>query len=73
MTAADYDPKRKRAYRTGEIAALLDASRRTVERLIDAGEFGREGYDWWWTEAGPHVGHRRVSAHAVNRYIAPEG
>lgn len=66
---ADYDPTRKKPYKTGELARLLEVDRNTIIRWIEAGEFGEEGVGWKWTKAGPGRGDRQVFARAVKKYI----
>ena len=39
----DIDPTRKKPYKTGELARVLELSQRTVIRMIEEGEFGAEG------------------------------
>ena len=65
----DYDPKRKKPYKTGELARILDFPQRTVIRMIDQGDFGPEGFAWKWTKAGPGKGDRKVYAAALREYL----
>ena len=57
--------RRVKPYGTGELAKLLDVSQRTAIRMVDSGEFGREGRDWWRTPSGI----RKVRSSAVDTYI----
>ena len=66
----DIDPTRKRPYKTGELAQMLEVSQRTVIRMIDDGEFGVEGKGWKWSKAGAGRGDRKVFARAVKIYLA---
>jgi hypothetical protein len=68
----DFDPTRRRPYKTGELARLLEVDRRTVIRWIVGGRFGAEGAGWRWTEGGPGKGDRIVTARAVKRFIEPD-
>lgn len=65
----DYDPKRRKPYKTGELARLFGVSRITIINWIESGRFGKEGRDWTWTAAGPGRGARIVSARAVHHVI----
>jgi hypothetical protein len=66
----DYDPRRRRPYKTGELARIFGVDRNTIIKWIERDElFGREGHDWWWTAAGRGKGDRMVAARAVNRVL----
>jgi len=65
----DYDPKRKKPYKTGELARILGLTQRAVIRAIDEGDFGPEGTAWRWTKAGPGRGDRKVYAAALRQYL----
>ena len=60
------EKRRMKPYWTGELAELLEVSQRTAIRMVDAGEFGVEGKDWWRTPGRK----RRVRSRAVQEYIA---
>jgi excisionase family DNA binding protein len=65
----EFDATRKKPYKTGELARLLEVSQRTVIRMIEEGEFGEPGKGWRWTKAGPTRGDRQVYVRSVKAYI----
>lgn len=67
--AGEYDPSRKKPYKTGELSRILDMPQRRIIRMIDDGDFGAEGVGWRWTKAGPGRGDRMVYAAALRRYL----
>lgn len=66
---ADYDPKRRKPYKTGELALIFEVHQATIRAWIDRGRFGKEGEGWRWTEGGKGRGDRIVSAKVVHRVI----
>jgi hypothetical protein len=65
----EFDSRRIRPYKTGELARLFGVDRNTIIRWLGDGRFGEEGTGWTWTAAGPGKGDRIVSAKSVREYI----